>query len=129
MRRQAYIQLVVFQRCCSRSSSRLAVTWPAFAADMKTNPTRHSAAADTRGGTVEINSVSAEELDVLPAVGKAAKSPRELVDKKVAPHATYDRIKNRIVAHRGEARDDTAASRSRQGSEATSSGAGSSLVR
>lgn len=107
------------------------VTWPAFGADTKTSPPRHGAATDTRGSTVDINSASAEELDALPGVGKATakriidnrpySSKQDLVDKKVVSQATYDKIKDKIVAHRGEASNDTAAPRGRQRSEVTSS--------
>src|SRR6266550_2971749 len=57
---------------------------------------------------LDINSASSEERDALPGVGKdysAAiikgrpyKGKDELVQKKVVPQATYDKIKDKIIA-------------------------------
>jgi competence protein ComEA len=57
---------------------------------------------------LDINSASADELTTVVGIGEADakkivanrpyKSTDELVQKKVVPKATYDKIKNRIVA-------------------------------
>ena len=57
---------------------------------------------------LDINSATAEQLDVLPGIGKAYsakiiegrpyKGKDELVAKKIVPQKTYDGIKDRIIA-------------------------------
>jgi competence protein ComEA len=57
---------------------------------------------------VDINSASAEELKSIPGIGDAYakkimdnrpyKRKDELVKKKIVPQATYDKIKNDIIA-------------------------------
>jgi competence ComEA-like helix-hairpin-helix protein len=67
-----------------------------------------------RGGLVDINAASAEELDRLPGVGptraKAIISHRpyngkdDLVHRKIISQNVYDGIKDKIIARQGSAR-------------------------
>ena len=64
--------------------------------------------AATKKEPLDINSASEDELKALPGIGDAYakkivegrpyKRKDELVQKKVVPKATYDKIKNQIVA-------------------------------
>jgi len=82
----------------------------ALSADAKAPAKKEKAASagKTAGDLLDINSASVEQLQALPGIGEAYskkivenrpyKGKDELVRKKVIPQATYDKIKEQIIA-------------------------------
>ena len=80
---------------------------PATKTDKAGGATKDKAAA-TKKEPLDINSASEDQLKALPGIGEGYakkivdgrpyKAKAELVQKKVVPQATYDKIKNQVVA-------------------------------
>ena len=75
---------------------------------------------------VDINAASKEELTALPGIGDAYSqkiidgrpynSKRDLLTRKIVPQATYDQVKDKIIAHRPAGAADK---KSKKGSSST----------
>jgi competence protein ComEA len=78
----------------------------------KSGTGKAAATAAPKAALVDINSASADDLDTLPGIGPALakriidgrpyRAKTELVSRKVIPQATYDKIKDQIVARQAK---------------------------
>jgi len=75
----------------------------------QTTSTAKAKTATPESEKLDINTATKDQLQALPGIGDAYsqkiisnrpyKTKRDLVTKKVIPQATYDKIKDQIIAH------------------------------
>jgi competence protein ComEA len=121
-RRRAYVPkfCVVMQKRSAFMKRKLGLTFWVFAASLlfvlsvPVLPHSHSAAAQSAAAPsasanlVDLNSATKEQLDALPGIGAAYSqkiidnrpyhAKTDLLRKKVVPKATYDKIKDLVIA-------------------------------
>ena len=86
-----------------------AIAVAAATAQTSTSTKTPAAATAKKGGLVDINSATADELDALPGIGpvlaqkiiagRPYRAKTDLATRKIIPQSAYDRIKGQIIAH------------------------------
>ena len=99
--RYVLVLLMAVTLVAAQQAKKAPVKAPAKAADAKT-------AASAKAPLIDINSASEAELKAIPGIGDAYaakivqgrpyRAKNQLDQNKIVPHATYEKIKDQIIA-------------------------------
>ncbi len=112
MRRRAFVVAIltaVLALSSGLGGSALA-TAQSNTATTPASSSKSARSASPKSEKLDIKSASKDELDALPGIGDALaqkivagrpyRTKRDLVTRKIIPQSTYEKIKDRIIAHR-----------------------------
>ncbi len=111
MRRRAFVVAIltaVLALSSGLGGSALA-TAQSNTATTPASSSKSARSASPKSEKLDIKSASKDELDALPGIGDALaqkivagrpyRTKRDLVTRKIIPQSTYEKIKDRIIAH------------------------------
>jgi len=114
MRKNFVVRALIMLFVLALSGSLWAQSNAAAAPQSASGSKMASPATPAKGALLDINSATKDQLDALPGIGEAYaqkiiagrpyRTKRDLILKKIIPQATYDKIKDQIIAKQNTAK-------------------------